>query len=79
MSDEQGIQYLEIEGHTLGFDVVGDMLVVYRPPNTPGGEPNILSQTFIGTLEVLKARYLEPENPVEPEPPTEQVFAESGE
>lgn len=77
MSDE--IQYIELEGHTLGFDVVDDMLMVYRPPTEPGGEPFILSQVFIGTLEVLKARYLEPEEPVEPELPTEQVFAESGE
>lgn len=77
MSSE--IQYIELEGHTIGFDVVGDMLQVFRPPAQPGGEASLLSQVFIGTLEALKESYLEPEEPVEPEPPTEQVFAESGE
>lgn len=65
MSDEQGIQFLEIEGHTIGVDVVGDMLMIYHPPAEEFAEPDLLSRVFIGTLEPLVENYLEPEEPVE--------------
>ena len=65
MSDEQGIQFLEIEGHTIGVDIVDDMLMIYRPPAEEFAEPVLLSQVFIGTLVPLVENYLEPEEVIE--------------
>lgn len=64
MSDEQGIQFLEIEGHTIGVDIADDMLMIYRPP-VADEPPVLLSQVFIGTLVPLVENYLEPEEVIE--------------